>query len=467
MGATGFQPRDVRAFRYLNYELEISGATVTLGCHYALDDLVFTETVAIEVPPGTENPSEVELGAAARLVHLLAGVSYFKAAAPPRIEIGEGGLTPPERHLLEAFYGDGLGEFAYRNDLNLDGLHIDADERPVSRPTDPPSTRSRPLIPFGGGIDSIVTVDGVRTADPEADSALFVMSRANDRFAAIEVPAAATALPIVRAERTLDPKILRSADYGFLNGHVPVTGVLSAVAVLAAVASGRNSVVMSNEWSASMGNLVHNGRMVNHQWSKSLAFEELLRQTLVTSSLGNIDYFSWLRPFSELWVARRFAALNGFHPLFRSCNRSFHLDPTSRLDTWCGQCDKCCFIDLILSPYLSAEALRGIFSGAEPLADPSLAPKFRVLAGLGDGAKPFECVGDVDECRVAVLLASERPDRGDNLLLRSLADETRVLVPGDPNQHAAALLVPLGPHHIPPGLAPQDLRPDHSPQAHD
>ena len=88
-------------------------------------------------------------------------------------------------------------------------------------------------------------------AAARADAALFVVNRPGDRFAAIEAPAAVTGLPVVRAERRIDPQVLRSRELGFLNGHVPVTGIISAIAVLAAVLTARDAVVMSNEWSAS------------------------------------------------------------------------------------------------------------------------------------------------------------------------------------------------------------------------
>ena len=126
------------------------------------------------------------------------------------------------------------------------------------------------LVPFGGGIDSIVTVELMRG---RGDAALFVMSRPGDRFAAIERPAAVTGLPVVRAGREIDPQLLRSAELGFLNGHVPVTGILSAIAVMAAVLDGRDAVVMSNEWSASVPRCESGGRPINHQYSKSMEFE--------------------------------------------------------------------------------------------------------------------------------------------------------------------------------------------------
>jgi hypothetical protein len=415
-------------------------------CHYRLDDQPFAETVVIG-PGRTWTPAAYE---AARLVHLLAGVSYYKAGAPPVIELDRTILRAQERPFLRSFYIDGLGEFAYRNRLDLGDLEI-IGGRSDATPAPAVVDGRRPLVPFGGGIDSLVSVDIV--SGVFGDVALFVANRAGDRFAAIEGAAAATGLPVLRAEREIDPAILRPADpAAVFNGHVPITGVLSAIAVLTAVLDGRGMVVMSNEWSASRGNLVVDGRPVNHQFSKSDVFENGFRQGLGAALGPELQYFSLLRPFSELWVARRFASLEKFHSVVHSCNRAFHLDPSQRLDHWCGQCDKCCFIDLILSPFLSRDELVKIFGGPEPLDDVTLLPQFRDLLGLGEGGKPFECVGDVDECRTAATLAAARPDRSDNPVLRKLLDD---LGPAAATAGADAdrLLRPLGPHHIPDALA--------------
>ena len=230
--------------------------------------------------------------AAARLVFLLAGVSYYKTAAPPVVDFGETALTDAEHGFLREFYLQGLGEFAYRNALDLTSLRFEARSadslgddppRPPRSWGDPsprPPLPGRALVPFGGGIDSIVTVEQVRR---RADVALFVVSRPADRFDAIEQPAAVTGLEVVRAEREIDPQLLRSAELGFLNGHVPVTGILSAIAVLAAVLQDRDAVVMSNEWSASVPTLEYQGRPVNHQFSKSEQFEAAFREVLAQS----------------------------------------------------------------------------------------------------------------------------------------------------------------------------------------
>jgi hypothetical protein len=285
------------------------------------------------------------------------------------------------------------------------------------------------------------------------DIALFVVNRPGDRFAAIEKPAAVSGLPVIRAGREIDPQLLRSAELGFLNGHVPVTGIISAIAVLAATLNDRDAVVMSNEWSASVPTLEHDGQQVNHQWSKSGAFERSFRELLRATPVRMPDYFSALRDRTELWVGEEFAKLTQYHGTFRSCNRAFHIDTKRRLDHWCGQCDKCCFIDLILAPFMSAEQLRSVFSqdGAfdipEPLDDPELKPRFQTL--LGAGTKPFECVGEVNECRAAVVLAAKRPDRKSTTLLQELAAEVTGRPDGPAPAEIEAMKHPVGASFVP------------------
>jgi hypothetical protein len=433
-------------FTYVGFDLDPDRNRVV--CRYELDGRAFREEISF---PGGGDWAQPAVAEAARLLFLLAGVSYYKAGAAPVIDLGSTAVTATERAFLRTYYLDGLGEFAHRNGLDLSGLRIIGPElvRPAPTPYDPEP--GRPLIPFGGGIDSIVTVELVR---PRVhDAALFVVNRPGDRFAAIEEPAVVTGLPVVRAERLIDEQVLRSRELGFLNGHVPVTGIISAIALVAAVLEGRDAVVMSNEWSASSATLVVDGRPINHQYSKSEQFEAALRGVVAEALGGRPDYFSLLRPFTELWIARRFAGHPEYLDHFRSCNRAFHIDLSRRLDHWCGHCDKCCFIDLVLAPFLPADALRQVFRGTEPLANPELLDTFRRLLALTPDAKPWECVGDEVECRVAARLAAQRPDRrGDAVLGALVAEAAQVPGPGPD-----ALLTPLPAHHVPDRYAPDAL----------
>jgi hypothetical protein len=471
----GAPPARGHVFSYEGFAAD--GERGLLTCRYSLDGREFTERVSLAPGPEWDTPAAQ---AAARIVYLLAGVSYYKTAAPPVIDLGDTTLTDGELDFLREFYLSGLGEFAYRNGLDLGDLTIRS--RNGSAATDPltsaalatspalatppsptpsstpaatpasmpaPASALRPLIPFGGGIDSIVTVEGIR--ERTADIALFVVNRPGDRFAAIERPAAVSGLPVVRAGREIDPQLLRSAELGFLNGHVPVTGIISAIAVLAATLGGRVAVVMSNEWSASVPTLEHDGRAVNHQWSKSAAFEASFRELLQAGPAGLPNYFSALRDRTELWVGERFAELTQYHATFRSCNRAFHIDTARRLGHWCGRCDKCCFIDLILAPFMSAEQLRAVFAadggGGEPLDNPELRGKFQTL--LGSGTKPFECVGEVNECRAAAVLAARRPDRAGAALLQELATEVTGRPDAPTEAEAEAMRHPVGASFIP------------------
>ncbi len=448
------------ASRFVYDSFFIDAAANQLACTYRLDDWTFTETVTL---PGGGDWSTPAAYQAARLVFLLAGVSYYKAGAPPVIDLGSHAVTDTERAFLREYYVDGLGEFAFRSEprLDLTGLEISGPRLQRDAPVGFSPEIGTPLIPFGGGVDSIVTVELLRGKAP--DASLFVVNRPGDRFDAIERPSAVTGLPTVRAERVLDPTILRSAELGFRNGHVPVTGILSAIAVLAAAVGGHDAVVMSNEWSASIGTVELEGRSINHQYSKSLAFETGFRRVIAEAIGEDLQYFSMLRPFTELWIARRFAGLPQYFDSFRSCNRAFHIDRAKRWDHWCGVCDKCAFIDLILAPFLDATVLQKVFAEAvaEPLENPSMAASFGTLVGLVPDAKPWECVGDVHESRVALQLAALRPDRARTHLVQELA--LRVAGPDrdtwpDPRVAAEALLRPVGEHHIPVWFLPAELR---------
>jgi hypothetical protein len=433
-------------FRYDGFAIDQAESVVQ--CRYRAGDHTFTERFTFVGGGEWDDPAVV---AAVRLLTLVAGVSYYKTTAAPLIDLGDLPTTAAERSFLRTFYVNGLGEFAYRNGLDLRGLRVEGPDAGGGAPPAYAPEPGRPLIPFGGGIDSIVTVAALASDHP--DAALCVVEPPGARFAAIEDAAAVTGLPVTRVERTLDPLVRRSAELGFMNGHVPVTAVNTAAALVAAVLQRRDAVVLSNEWSASVPTLVVGGQAVNHQWSKGEEFEQSFGD-LVLAALGpRLSVFSYLRPRSELWVAAQFARLPHYHGAFRSCNRAFGQDPSQRLDHWCGRCDKCCFVDLVLAPFMDRVDLESVFAGEEPLQNPANETSFRALLGLGDDTKPFECVGDVDECRAATVLAARRADRtGDDLLARLLA-ELADAAPPNPD----ALLQPRGTHRIPERYAPPDL----------
>jgi hypothetical protein len=135
----------VSVFRYQSYSTDAGSGLLT--CRYSLEEdklgaLEFTERVTLAPGAGWDTP---QAQAAARLVFLLAGVSYYKTAAPAVIDLGRTALTALERDFLRDFYLQGLGEFAYRNNLDLSALEIRAPAASMA-PTDqsPPESMAPP-----------------------------------------------------------------------------------------------------------------------------------------------------------------------------------------------------------------------------------------------------------------------------------------------------------------------------------
>lgn len=355
-----------------------------------------------------------DVAAALQLLHLVAGVSYVKALLPPTLEVTAWSLDTDRRLLLRDLLTDGLAEFAHVNGLDLRDWF--ALPPAVTAPlviAEPNPLTAGPLVPVGGGKDSVVTLEALRGLDPT----LFAVNPRGP----IERTIAIADLPVVRVHRALDTRLFDLNDAGAFNGHVPVTAIVSAAAVVSAVLGGHDTVAMSNEASADQPTLfTADGRAVNHQWSKSSAFERAFARLVRTQVHPDLDYVSFLRPASELSIARRFATLTAHHGTFNSCNRAFHL--RDEATEWCGQCPKCRFVFLVLAPFLDPERLVDVF-GRDLLADPEQVDGFAALAAIR-GPKPFECVGEAEESAAAIRCLASRPAWRDHAVVRSLAVHT-------------------------------------------
>lgn len=434
---------EFEALRFPSYAFDADTGVVTFD--YLLDGpqpLAFTETVQLPVPAPA--PSPQRLAAVRRvldLLHVVAGVSYYKVAAPPRVQTSTP-VGPEAAALFTAVYTLGLAEYAYRNDLShvldltVEVPHTFAPVLPAA-PLD--NADGRPLSAVGGGKDSIVTLEILRAAgfDP-------VPFSVNPNRVIVDVNTA-SGLTALAARRKLDPRLFELNAAGARNGHIPVTAINSLIAIATATWHGLGPVVMSNERSASDPNLIWNGHSVNHQWSKGVEAEGLLRAA-VTAHVGLTEpYFSLLRSLSELHIAQLFARFTAYDDVVTSCNAAFKLhDATAR---WCGQCPKCRFVFLAMAPFMPRERLVHIF-GRDLLDEAEQVPGYLELLGV-DAHKPFECVGEVEESMVALGLLAEQPQWGDAVVpvaLRAAVPASAwaavssddVLSPGGPNWVPAA-----------------------------
>jgi UDP-N-acetyl-alpha-D-muramoyl-L-alanyl-L-glutamate epimerase len=430
-------------FRFDGWDFDEASATVTL--RYALDDTItFREAVAL---PAGAPPLDVTRAAALRgvleLLHQVAGVSYWKAAAPRAMEVG--GLSEPRARFLTGVYVQGLGEYAYRNQVDVAGrIRFAGDPAVAPEPVALEAT-GRSLVLVGGGKDSVVALETMR--DAGADVTLFSVGDPN----AIAATARVAGLPRLIARRAIAPALLEANAAGALNGHVPVTAIVSLIALATAVLHGLDEVVLANERSASQGNLRWNGLDVNHQWSKGLGFERSLREVLAREVTPSVAYFSLLRGASELGIARAFARLEPYHAVFTSCNAAFVLDERRRAATWCRDCPKCRFVSLALAPFMEPAAVREIF-GADLLDDERQVAEFLALCGF-EADKPFECVGELEESVAAFRLLAADPRWAQHAVVRAARERLLPAVPdafGDP----AAVLALSDDHEIPGRLQP-------------
>jgi len=337
------------------------------------------------------------------LLGAVAGLSYFKAANPPRIELKVPGFTKAGLNYFRLVLQEGMAEYAYRNDLGGPlNPEIVATE-PLAEEWAQDTWRDvggDPLVPIGGGKDSVVSVEALHKAR------LHPIQFAVNPNPIIERVARVSGHALISAKRTIDPHLLEINQDGALNGHVPVTAINSLITLAQSRIFGAGPVVMSNEHSASEPTLVSGDWSINHQWSKSLEAELALQAVIgPQAGLSPEHYFSLLRPFSELRIAGVYAMFPRYHQVATSCNRAFRLNVGDQ--SWCGECDKCRFVYLVLSNYLAPHQLDAIF-GRELLNEEEQLAGFEALLGL-DQHKPFECVGTEAESMVALSLTARKP----------------------------------------------------------
>ncbi|MEN4939768.1 UDP-N-acetyl-alpha-D-muramoyl-L-alanyl-L-glutamate epimerase [Stenotrophomonas sp. TWI1151] len=439
---TAFDKHQVAVFRFVRCDFAADTGVAQLV--YAFDDgPELIETVTIPGAPFVLEGDRAEaVQRALRLLHLMAGVSYYKAGVPEQVRIDSYTIDAATAALVETVYLNGLGEFAYRNGLNLRGrFRLPVEGEAFTAPV--LGLREHALVAIGGGKDSLVSIEALRSLGI-AETVTWIGGSQ-----LIRACAERTGLPILNIGRTLAPELFELNRQGAWNGHIPVTAVNSAILVLAALLQGVDQVVFSNERSASYGSQIPGTGEVNHQWSKGWAFEQAFGEHLEQHVAADLHYYSLLRPLSELAVARQFAKRDGYDAHFSSCNRNFHILGERPVNRWCGVCPKCHFVFLALAPFMPKMRLVGIF-GRNLLDDIEQAPGFDALLEFQDH-KPFECVGEGRESRAAMATLAARPEWNEDALVMRFVHEIRPQLDATELQ-IEPLLALEGEHRIPPAI---------------
>lgn len=403
-------------FIYRGYETEEDACRFGITYRFEIEGLTtFAPTWCFPKAAGDTNiwaddPLMREMVFSLGMVEL---VSYWKTACPPQVVVEAGYLSKEQAEWWKELYYNGLGEFFYVNHITEVSQNnfmdivcsvpegemvtgVDPEQRPQSRTFS--SGENRVLVPIGGGKDSVVTLELLRSAGERIYGYII-----NPRGATIHTASAAGLDEdhVINVSRTLDSNMLELNRQGYLNGHTPFSALVAFSSIIAARMHGLSYIALSNESSANESTV--QGSTVNHQYSKSFKFEQDFHRYETQYLPGSAYYFSMLRPLSEFQIARYFAGRKQYHTIFRSCNAG------SRTDSWCGHCPKCLFVYLILSPFLSSQEIMDIF-GRNMLQDESMKSTLEQLVGIQE-EKPFECVGSRDEINTAVVLTIQRMER--------------------------------------------------------
>ena len=385
--------KEFSTFTFERQTVKRENGTLSLAFDFNLDNRYHFRPT-LEIPARSvlvwDGISTEQLEALAFQIGMTELVSYWKIACPKRVVVKPFALTETQKSFWKKLYYNGLGEFLYLNSISVSEKELMQIESvgnqtftKVGLPLD-----EKTLVPVGGGKDSVVTLECLRNEMP------VIPLIVNPRGATLNCVKTAGygENDFIVINRTLDPTMLKLNAEGYLNGHTPFSALLAFISVLVAFGSRSKYIALSNENSANESTVP--GTNINHQYSKSIEFESDFRKYVAENLDDKVQYFSFLRPLSELQIAKLFAQCEAYHPVFRSCNVG------SKTDSWCGHCPKCLFTWIILSPFLSREKLIEIF-GKDLMADASLQPIFEELNGTA-AVKPFECVGTVEEVRACM-----------------------------------------------------------------
>lgn len=313
-------------------------------------------------------------------------ISYYKCVCPRIIEIQAGFIDDYEQAWFKKLFFNGLGEFFYVNNIDVSESElfdfvIKGEKIEIG---DINYDGNGNLIPIGGGKDSNVTLELLKGYDNKC----FMINPKQVHFEC------AGELESYTVKRVIDKNLIELNSKGYLNGHTPFSAIVAFTSYLVAYLSDRKYIVLSNEGSANEPTVI--GTNINHQYSKTYAFENDFYEYTKRIFKLDIKYFSLLRPIKEIQIAYLFAKYKKYHKIFRSCNVGSKENPW----VWCANCPKCLFVFIILRAFMSKEELIDIF-GKNMLDDQKLEKCFLELIGAAE-TKPFECIGTIEEVKYAM-----------------------------------------------------------------
>ena len=399
-------------FNYNGYDIEYDQDNIKVIYHFEIEGLCsFNPSFSINCSLDNKNKSFIEN--IIFNIGLVEVISYWKSVCSKNINIKCGYLSDEQIKWFKKLYFNGLGEFFYRNNIevsfdNFVNINCLCDKK---FDLDLDYVGNGNLIPVGGGKDSNVTLELLK----DEDNTCFVINPKDVHYECIDKSNVDNTLIV---NRKIDKKLIELNELGYLNGHTPFSALVSFISLLGAYLLNKKYIVLSNEGSANEATVI--GSDINHQYSKSYDYENDFNYYVNKYFKIDIKYFSLLRCLNELQIAMLFSNYKKYHHIFRSCN----LGSKDNNWKWCGECPKCLFTFIILAAFMDYEEVVDIFN-KDLLDDEDLLKDLKELLGE-TASKPFECVGTIDEVKTAMSLIVKRNNR-DSLLIKYFKDNYDLL----------------------------------------
>lgn len=396
-------------FVYKNYQIYEEENQICIEYYFEIENLSFFKP-KIEILKKDLNFKNINSEIVQNIVFnigMIEAISYFKCTCSPNFIIKCGKIDNFQEKWFRKLFYLGLGEFRYINNIKI--LEEDF-VKFISEGEELIFNQNKEcldgiLIPVGGGKDSNVTLDILK--EYKNKSLVFNIGSKKIPIECAKI-AGFESNQIVEVKRVIDNNLLELNSKGYLNGHTPFSAIIAFISYLTSYLLNKKYVVLSNESSANETNIY--GENINHQYSKTIEFENDFREYANRYLKAGVEYFSLLRPISELQIAMIFSKLEKYHKVFNSCNVGSKAEPWH----WCLNCPKCLFVFIILSPFLYKEKLLNIFK--ENLYEKQdLLETFIELCGYGKN-KPFECVGTYEEIKFAISKTIENIEKNNEKL---------------------------------------------------
>lgn len=389
--------KEYKQFYFEDFMFDL--ASLQAKFYYSFDKEVFFEEIIDFDDPGFDIRGDIDFEVLENILfhlHLALWISYYKLYPTSNLFVLSGKIDDFQKDFWKKFYINGLAEFFYTNNISpKDMCNFQSQSEKVFEKKEF-RVSWKALVPVGGGKDSIVSITLLQEQDIDFD--VYVFGKTDTLK---DASAQISGKKMMLTQRTLSSKLFEMNHMGYYNGHVPITWIIAFALQAVAYLFDYKYLILSNEKSANYNNTIWEWIEVNHQYSKSLAFEKDFAEYVEKYISWEVKYFSLLRGMYEQKISYIFTQKSQkYFEHFSSCNKNFKiLQKSTSLEgkhrPWCCECPKCAFVFTLLSAYLEQTELTKIF-WENLYKNEKLLWVFEELLGIS-WIKPFECVWTNEE----------------------------------------------------------------------